>query len=552
MGYRMAIHYAMIAKGGIKNWVKLLSPTLFVIILAVAPFLILGLSAKSINLASMLFGKTAASILTRDALWNSLIQGTLSAASSFAIGVPLGIFLGRYNFRLKRLVTSLVIIPFFLPSILVVFSFVSGFGSNSILYGISPLSAIFSGGLSGIVAINTFFNAPLVALFTMTGIEQRDQSQDEAAKTLGAGAWKRFINIWGRHGIQAGIGASVLAFIYSFSGFAAPLIIGGPKYFTLDALIYFAVKILDNIPLAVGLSVVEALILILPAVVYVFLFRSRKIRSGGTNVPYTSQKIGGKYFTAGIVFVLFWIIFEMYLLASVLASSLTLPSKGISGIATYFYLFGNQISPVVGQSTFGSIVNSLFYGSLTALLTVVLGMMWIVGKRRLSIESGRVTEISQYIPLVLSAIIMSFAILVVLGDATPISLLWVLIVGAQTVVAIPVVLRVIGTGFSNIPSDFSEASMVMAGSPFFDVELPLAKSTFASALMFGFAISIGEFSATNFLATGTFVPLSVEIYVLFNDRLAGVAYAAASVLLLISLVSFYVIQRLGERFVVFR
>ena len=548
----MANYHVLKNHTTLERWILLFAPSIFVFLVILFPFLDLASGKINAGFITQVFSNSPVSLVTRRAIWNSTLQGAFSALLSFAVGLPLGMFLGRFSFRFKKAVTSLILVPFFLPSVVVVLAFVSSFGPDSFLHAVIPFSAVLASGFTGIIAVNTFFNAPLVALFTMTAIEQVDLSLDEAAITLNASDARRFFTVWGRDGIASGLGGALLAFVYSFSGFAAPLIIGGSQNYTMDAWIYFFYRTVYNLPAAVFLAIIEAIVLMVPAVAYVMFFtRKPRVAGGGPLVrsPRTARNI---FFLIGLAYAALWIGIEAYILSSVLAMSLFNGGTHWTGLGNYYVLFGSRADYAVGIGAWNSILNTLFYGSLTALLVTGLGSMWIVGKRRLAVTGAPVADLMQYVPLVISAIVMAFSLLVVYGSVTPVYLLWVLIVAAQSAVAIPVVLRILEAGFSPIPRSHTEAAMVLKGNAFFEVELPMAKSTFGSALMFGFAISLGEFSATNFLASGTFIPLTVEIYLLQYDRLFGAAYAAAAILLIVSLISFYVIQLLGERFSAFR
>ena len=534
------------------KWLLLFSPSFFILAAVAYPFLALVTGNFTLNAVRQIGSGSAEWQLTVHAIKNSLAQGGVSAITSFALGFPLGLFLGRFDFRFRRIVNSLVIIPFFLPSIIVVFAFITGFGSQSMLFRAIPAVSWLSSGFPGIIAINTFFNAPLVALFTMIAAEQGDPGFEEAAMTLGANGLRRFDTVWGRETLLAAAGGTLLAFVYSFTGFAAPLIIGGPGYFTMDAWIYYTVRRLLDMQTAVVLAVMEALILVVPALLFI-LFNSAHRRVTGMQLRSISSRSHGKYhFYAGIAYVIIWLGVELYLLSSVFVASFVSPGGSSWQLTNYIQLFSRRVTNAVGISTTAAIVNTVFYGVSTSLLVVVLGMMWIIGKRRLYFRGGMASEPMQYLPLIVPSIMMAFSVLVVFGTITPVDLLWILIIVAQSAVAIPVVLRLIDAGFSSISKTYSEVALTLKGSPFFEVELPLARSTFASALMFGFAISLGEFSATNFLATTNYYPLTVEMYRLESVRLAGAAFSAAAILLLVSLISFYVIQRLGERFVGFR
>lgn len=526
-------------------WFLALLPALFVSAFVLFPFTDMLLRFLNPGSIGAIAGQSLIGTLTARAISNSLIQGTLSALVAYAAGVPMGFFLGRYDFRFARLLRSFTIVPFFLPSIVVVTSFVSGFGP------LSPAHVpALSSGLSGIVAINAFFNAPLVAMMTMLSVETADITLDEAAMTLGASGARRFFTVTGRQGLVAGAGGALLAFLYSFAGFTAPLIVGGPGYFTVEAWIYYMVRTANNIGFAAVLSFVETAALLVPALAYfIFVARTRKVygtgRSGGTR----HSRDG--FFLAGSVYAALWILFEGYVLASAFSSSLY-SARGGPSLANYITLFGPLTYSALGVSAAAAVMNSLFYGFMTAVMVTGIGLFWIYGRRRVKSVILEASDTLQFLPLVVSAIILSFSLAVTIGFSGGFRYDWVLIVIAQSVIAIPVVLRVIESGFSSIPSSYSEAATTLSGNPFFEIELPLARTTLASALVFGFAMSLGEFTATNFLSTTAYTPLGVQIYSLQAVRLFGPADAATAILLLMSLASFYIIQRIGEAFVALR
>lgn len=498
-----------------------------------------------------LAGSSSVAVLTRTAVMNSLVQGMISGATSFAAGMPLGIFMGKYEFRLKRLLRSVAIIPFFLPSIVVVTAFISSFGPGSPLQALIGGSALLSGGLVGIVAVNTFFNAPLVAMMTMLAVEREDIALDEAARTLGASAMRRFRSIWGRDCLLAAGGGALLAFLYSFAGFTAPLIIGGPRYFTLEAWIYFTVRTLHDLPLAAFMSFVESTALLLPALLYLLFASSTRRVYGAGRVPAASGRRRDTFFIAGAGYVAAWVVAEGYVLASVLYASFSV-GGGRTGLLNYAQLFGGRATSALGISAGAGIVNTLFYGLMTSLLVSTVGLFWIYGRRRLASRLYAATDTLQFLPLVVSAVIFSLSLTVAFEYTTTFAYDWLLIIVAQSVLAIPIVLRVIQSGFAAIPRSYSEAALTLRGNAFFEIELPLARSTLASALMFGFAMSLGEFTATNFLASTAYMPIGVQIYGLRTLRFFGASEAAAAILLIMSVVSFYIVQRLGEAFVAVR
>ena len=546
----MAEYNGVNMKGkNIKWWAFLFAPSIFLILVIGIPFLYVAVNFFSLNEMSAFFGTGTLSVLSRQAFINSFAQGFDSAVLSLLIGFPLGLFIGRYAFGYKRVLKSFIIMPFFMPSIVIVLAFLSLFGRSSPLVEIIPLLHNLSTGFIGIIAINTFFNAPLVAFLTSTGIERSHHSIEEASILLGAGSFNRFLNIWGRNGIKGALGGSILSFLYSFSGFAAPLIIGGPSNFTVETWIYFVVKEEGFVQIGVIFGLLQSLFLVIPLGIYLYIVSKQRAVDDVTY--YRSDRIKNKVegpFILGSIYTTLFIIFELAVFTSILISSVDIGWNSSLNVNAYGELFG-KVSSSLNIPAYLPFINTIFYGVATSVLVTSLGILWITGKRRLNSKNDSIWDFMQYLSFIIPSIMMALSVSVLYEYIISPSLLWVLIIGVQSAVSIPVVLRVISGGFSEIPSSITDSSKILGGSPLFEVELPLAGSALATALMFGFALSLGEFTATNFLSTNTFMPLSVEIYSLQSLRLAAASYAAASILMIMSFVFFLAIQKAGDRFI---
>lgn len=546
----MAEYNGVNMKGkNIKWWAFLFAPSIFLMLVIGIPFLYVAVNFFSLNEMSAFFGTGTLSVLSRQAFINSFAQGFDSAVLSLLIGFPLGLFIGRYAFGYKRVLKSFIIMPFFMPSIVIVLAFLSLFGRSSPLVEIIPLLHNLSTGFIGIIAINTFFNAPLVAFLTSTGIERSHHSIEEASILLGAGSFNRFLNIWGRNGIKGALGGSILSFLYSFSGFAAPLIIGGPSNFTVETWIYFVVKEEGFVQIGVIFGLLQSLFLVIPLGIYLYIVSKQRAVDDVTY--YRSDRIKNKVegpFILGSIYTTLFIIFELAVFTSILISSVDIGWNSSLNVNAYGELFG-KVSSSLNIPAYLPFINTIFYGVATSVLVTSLGILWITGKRRLNSKNDSIWDFMQYLSFIIPSIMMALSVSVLYEYIISPSLLWVLIIGVQSAVSIPVVLRVISGGFSEIPSSITDSSKILGGSPLFEVELPLAGSALATALMFGFALSLGEFTATNFLSTNTFMPLSVEIYSLQSLRLAAASYAAASILMIMSFVFFLAIQKAGDRFI---
>ena len=546
----MAEYNGVNMKGkNIKWWAFLFAPSIFLMLVIGIPFLYVAVNFFSLNEMSAFFGTGTLSVLSRQAFINSFAQGIDSAVLSLLIGFPLGLFIGRYAFGYKRVLKSFIIMPFFMPSIVIVLAFLSLFGRSSPLVETFPLLHNLSTGFIGIIAINTFFNAPLVAFLTSTGIERSHHSIEEASILLGAGSFNRFFNIWGRNGIKGALGGTILSFLYSFSGFAAPLIIGGPSNFTVETWIYFVVKEEGFVQIGVIFGLLQSLFLIIPLAIYLYIVSRQRPVDDVTYYRSDINKNKVEYpFILGSIYTTLFIIFELAVFTSILISSVDIGWNSSLNVNAYGELFG-KVSSSLDIPAYLPFINTIFYGVATSVLVTSLGILWITGKRRLNSKNDSIWDFMQYLSFIIPSIMMALSVSVLYEYIISPSLLWILIIGVQSAVSIPVVLRVISGGFGEIPSSITDSSKILGGSPLFEVELPLAGSALATALMFGFALSLGEFTATNFLSTNTFMPLSVEIYSLQSLRLASASYAAASILMIMSFVFFFAIQKAGDRFI---
>ena len=130
------------------------------------------------------------------------------------------------------------------------------------------------------------------------------------------------------------------------------------------------------------------------------------------------------------------------------------------------------------------------------------------------------------------------------------SMVWLLIVLSQTTLALPFALQSLVVALSRVPATFREAAQTLGSRPwpaYLDTEVPQVRGGLITAGLFAFALSLGEFTATYFLAIPRFTTLPVEIYRLQSVRLAAPADALAGLLVIVSLLTFLGITIGGRR-----
>jgi thiamine transport system permease protein len=154
------------------------------------------------------------------------------------------------------------------------------------------------------------------------------------------------------------------------------------------------------------------------------------------------------------------------------------------------------------------------------------------------------------LPLGVSAVMLGLGFLIAF-DTPPLDFRaapWLVPV-AQALVAIPFVVRIVAPTLRSIDPRQREAAALLGASPGRvrrEIDLPIVSRGLAVAAGFAFAISLGEFGATVFLARPDRPTLPVAIF-RFLGRPGEVnvaqAYALAVVLMAVTVVSVLLVER---------
>ena len=154
------------------------------------------------------------------------------------------------------------------------------------------------------------------------------------------------------------------------------------------------------------------------------------------------------------------------------------------------------------------------------------------------------------LPMGTSAISLSFGLLITHGKFASFSdLVWIYIISAQLLAALPFASRTLFASWNRVPKDLLAVSRTLGASfemTFERVIYPFMKPAIFVAILFSFAISIGEFGATYYLSRGEWVTISLAIDKMFGSRNILLPYLYASILILSSLVLFIIIERNGS------
>jgi len=492
-------------------------------------------------------------------------QAGLSTLASVALGLPGAYVLARFEFPGRRTLSSLTILPFVLPSIMVVVGFVATFGQfgtiNDVLAGLGLGRTQFLYTLEVVVLAHAFYNAPLVTRMVTTAWENVDASAVETARSLGASPLRAFRDVVAPQLAPALAASALLAFVFTFMSFPIVLALGGLQLATVEVWLYARVQQLDYAT-AAGLAALETVVSL--ALTYAYLRYEGRQSAEGTANPLDRHQLfdaaGAREWLvrAGVLVygVLVLAVFVAPLASMVLAS--VGGNLGDPTLRWWRFLADRQAGGRTQPAT--AVWNSLRFA--VAALAVALPMGVVVSV--FSARGGRGRKLADAVlmaPIAVSGIVVGFGLYrglvfgLDVGDYR-ISLVGsVVVVFAHAVAGYPFVVRNVAPMLSAVDNRLVESARALGasrGRALWDVELPLVWPGVLAGAAFAFAISVGEFDSTIILAEdGVYtMPVALERYLV--DRAAGPstgpAAAMGTVLLAVTAASFVVIDRVGGRY----
>lgn len=187
-----------------------------------------------------------------EAIGTSLVIGASATAASVAVGLPAGMALGRYEFRLKGLVVFFLLLPILVPPL------ASTIGIHLTFIRLGLADTVF-----GVFLVHLVPTVPYAAVILASVFADRSVAElEEAARTLGASPWKTFLLVTLPQVAPGVAVAALFSFLVSWSQYILTVLIGGGNVVTLTMLLFGAAG--GNDPV---ITAVYAILFALPAIV---------------------------------------------------------------------------------------------------------------------------------------------------------------------------------------------------------------------------------------------------------------------------------------------
>ncbi len=490
-------------------------------------------------------------------------QAALSTGLTLLVGLPAAYLFARYRFWGKPLLRLLTAVPFMLPTVVVAAGFNAFLGPRGWLnlglmrlLGLTSPPIPFLGTLGAILLAHVFYNTTIVIRLVGNALAHLDPRLEEAARSLGADATRvlRFVVFpLLRPPLLA---ATLLVFIFDFTSFGVVLLLGGTRFATLEVEIYLQTARFFNLPLAALLSLVQLMCTLVFALLYSRVVGRLTVASTPKPAALNLRRPTRwkeKLLVACIIAVVI-ALFVLPLLSLPLRSLTRLEAdRGERGVVRYgltlnYYreLFINRRGSLFYIPPVRAIGNSLGYATLTVLLSLALGLPVARALARpRALE--RWLDPLVMMPLGASAVTLGLGLILAYGRWLTSPLFVPL---AHTLIAIPFVIRSLQPPLASIPQRLREAATILGASPrrvWFHVDWPIVRRALASAAVFAFTVSLGEFGATSLIARPTHptLPLAIARFLSQPGGLNyGQAMAMATLLMLVCAVGILLLERL--------
>lgn len=455
----------------------------------------------------------------REVAWFTVWQAALSTALTVLAGLPVAAVLARFRFPGRRLVWGLVTVPFVLPTVVVGMAFLALGAERSV---------------GAIVAAHVFLNLAVVVR-TVGGLwSHLDPQLVEAARVMGAGRRRAFREVTLPLLAPAIASAAAIVFLFCSTSFGVILVLGGPLHATIEVEIFRQTAQRLDLGTASALALVQLTAVVALLAVYGRLSDRRAVEQPLRASADVARPPRGAVQWAAVVTAVAAVAVGLGTPMAVLVErSLALPGGG-HGLEAYRALGHTGQAFLVPPLE--AVGNSLRFALVATVVALVVGGLAaaVVANRRSA--GARAVDTLLMLPLGTSAVTLGFGFLIAL-DSPPLDLRGsaALIPLAHALVAVPFVVRTMVPVLRSIDRRLREAAAVLGASPWRvwrEVDLPIVSRALLVAAGFAFAVSLGEFGATVFLARPDVPTLPIAIERLLRPGLPYREALALSTVLL--------------------
>jgi len=489
---------------------------------------------------------------------NSLFLATLTGAGTTLLGLSFALIFTRTDFRAKKLLRVLTVIPIITPPFVIGLALILLFGRNGTitelaadLFGMEKTRWLY--GFWGVYFAQLLSFTPIAFLVLIGVVQGVNPSMEEASQTLDADRWQtfRYVSLpLMRPGLA---NAFLLGFIESLADFGNPLVLGG-NFGVLSTEIYFAIVGSVADPAKAAILAIALLTLTLSAFLIQRSWVGKKSYATITGKADSGQNaaLSPLVRTACYATALPWAALTAVVYSMIVFGSFV-KLWGYDHTFTFNHYvrafgidFSNgwRFSGVAWDSYFTTLTISTIAAPLTALVGLSTAYLLVrqkfVGKDAFEFS----TMLSFAIPGTVIGVSYIMAFNVPPVELTGTSIILIIVFVFRNM---PVGVRGGIAAMSQLDSSLDEASITLGANSFTTVRrviLPLMGPAILAALTYSFVRAITSVSAVIFLVSAKHNMATSFIVGRVENGEFGIAIAYSTVLILTMLVAILLLQLL--------
>src|SRR6266849_508841 len=489
------------------------------------------------------------------ALWKSLALGVATVAASSVVGIAVAFLLVRFDFPGRSLFGYLTMIPIISPPLVgtLGFTFILGrAGSINVLLQdvfdlLRPINFLY--GLHGVVLVETLHLFPMITLNVVDALGKIDPSLEEAAESVGARGWRKFWTVTLPLMTPGYVAGALLVFIWTFSDFATPLILGVQDLLAPQAYLNI-VQFVDRRIFRMGI-VISALMVLL-AILFLLAARHYVAIKDYSSLSYSKierRRLSPARQALVIAFLSF-----LLLLSFIPYIGVTLASVGKGWALTPLPVaYTLQYYERVIVETPKYIVNSFLYSGLAVVICIGVGVpiAWLLARSTVP-GRGALDAINTLI-LAVPGTAIGIAYIRAFHFDLPgfdrgLTSFWIIMPLVLAVRRLPYTVRGSFASLLLVHRSLEEAASSVGASgvrTFKDVTLPMIWKGVLVGGLFSFMTSLQEASAVLFLALGGWESITNGIFAFYIAGSANEAAALGVILIVVAALSVAIINRMA-------
>ncbi|MCI9613386.1 MAG: iron ABC transporter permease [Eubacterium sp.] len=518
------------------------------------------------QVSTEVFGKVFSSRRAMQSLWNSFVLAVTLVVTVNIVGTLCVLFTEYWEIRGAKVLKLAYMSSLVYGGVVLVSGYKYVYGEKGLLTKLllqvfPQMNPSWFIGYGAVVFVMTFACTQNHMMFLKNAIHSLDYHTIEAAKNMGSSGGEILFKIVMPVLKPTFFAITILTFLTGLGAMAAPVIIGGENFQTINPMIITFSRSTYSREVAAFLAIILGVATILLLSVF------SRIEKGGnyisvskTKAKLTKQKIQNPllnvlaHVTAYVMFAIYTVPIVLVVLYS-FCDSLTIKTGELTAAS---FTLDNYKKLFTSAEAIEPYIVSIVYSVLAAVLAAAVSIICV---RFVQKSKNKLTVLFEYgalIPWLLPSTLIALGLTVAYGDKNPlifnkvlVGTTVILLIG-YTVIKLPFSYRMIKAAFFSLDGDLEEAAKCMGAGAFTtmrNVILPVIFPMVMSVVILNFNGLLSDYDMSVFLYHPLLQPLGIVIKAA-SDESASVDARAMSfvytvVLMILSSIALYFGQGSG-------